>query len=129
MGFAIPVNDAVEICNAIIQSGSSSSVYLGLEFNENFTADALQRMGYPAGIVVSSVAEDSPAEAAGFETDDILTSFNGIEITSTADLIEAKKNCDSGDSVSAQVYRLTLQRDGFMQKWVGSYVELTVTFE
>ena len=30
MGFAIPVNDAVEICNAIIQSGSSSSVYLGL---------------------------------------------------------------------------------------------------
>lgn len=85
-------------------------------------------MGYPAGIVVSSVAEDSPAEAAGFETDDILTSFNGTEITSTADLIEAKKSCNSGDSVSAQVYRLTLQRDGFMQKWVGSYVELTVTF-
>ena len=129
MSFAIPVNDAVEICNAIIQNGSSGSVYLGLEFNENFTADALQRMGYPAGIVVSSVAEDSPAEAAGFETDDILTSFNGTEITSTADLIEAKKSCNSGDSVSAQVYRLTLQRDGFMQKWVGSYVELTVTFE
>ena len=48
MGSAIPVNDSVEICNAIIQNGSSGSVYLGLEFNENFTADALQRMGYPA---------------------------------------------------------------------------------
>ena len=129
MGFAIPVNDAVKICDDIIQNGSSSGVYLGLEFNENFTAAVLQKQGYPVGIVVSDVASNSPAEAAGFETDDILTSFNGSEITSTADLINAKKSCKSGDTVYAKVYRLSLERNGFIQKWVGNYVDLTITFE
>lgn len=129
MGFAIPVNDAVKICDDIIQNGSSSSIYLGLEFNENFTAAALQKQGYPAGIVVSSVASGSPAEAAGFETDDILTNFNGSDITSTSDLINAKKTCKAGDTVSAKVYRLTLERSGFSQKWVGSYIDLTISFQ
>lgn len=129
MGFAIPVNDAVKICNDIIQNGSSSTVYLGLEFDERFTAEVLERQGYPTGIVVGSVATGSPADTAGFETDDILTSFNGSEITSTTDLINAKKDCKSGDTVYAKVYRLTLERVGFTQRWVGDYVDLTVTFE
>ena len=47
MGFAIPVNDAVKICDDIIQNGSSSGVYLGLEFNENFTAAVLQKRARP----------------------------------------------------------------------------------
>jgi len=129
MGFAIPVNDAIKICDDIIQNGSSSGIYLGLEFNENFTAAVLQNQGYPAGIVVSSVAAGSPAETAGFETDDILTSFNGSDITSTKDLINAKKSCQSGDTVYAKVYRLTLERNGFANRWVGNYVDLTITFE
>lgn len=129
MGFAIPSNDVVDICNDIIQNGSSSNIYLGLEFNESFTAERLQQYGYPAGIVVSSIAKDSPAYKAGFKTDDILTNFNGKDISSTEDLIEAKKNCNPGDTVYAKVYRLTLERCGFTQKWVGSYIDIAVTFE
>lgn len=129
MGFAIPVNDAIKICDGIIVNGSSNSVYLGLEFNESYTAEVLERQGYPAGIVVSSIAGGSPAEAAGFEEDDILTSFNGSDITSTSDLIKAKKECSSGQTVYAKVYRLTLQRNGFIQRWVGEYIDLAITFE
>lgn len=129
MGFAIPVNDVIEICDDIIKNGSSSSVYLGLEFNENFTAETLKKQGYPEGIVVNSVAQNSPAHKAGFETDDILTNFNGKEIRSTDDLISAKKECKSGDTVSAKVYRLTLVREGFRPKWVGNYIDIEIKFD
>ena len=129
MGFAIPSNDVVRICNDIIQNGNSTSVYLGLEFNENFTAESLERQGYPGGIVVSSVASGSPADMAGFEEDDILVSFNGKEIKSTKDLINAKKQCKAGETVNARVYRLTLERYGFSQKWVGNYIDITITFD
>lgn len=129
MGFAIPSNDVVEICNAIIKNGGSSNIYLGLEFNESFTAEILNQYGYPSGIVVSRIAEGSPADVGGFEIDDILTKFNGKDISSTADLIEAKKTCKPGDRVTAKVYRLTLERYGFTQKWVGNYIDLIITFE
>ena len=129
MGFAIPSNNVVKICDNIIKSGNSSSVYLGLEFNEKFTAEILEKQGYPGGIVVSSIAHDSPAEKAGFETDDILVSFNGKDIKSTQDLIAAKKQCQAGETVYAKVYRLTLERYGFTQKWVGSYIDLSITLE
>lgn len=129
MGFAIPSNNVVNICDNIIKNGNTTSVYLGLEFNENFTAEILEKQGYPGGIVVSSIAKDSPAERAGFETDDILVSFNGEDIKSTRDLITAKKQCQSGETVYAKVYRLTLERYGFTQKWVGSYIDLSITFE
>ena len=129
MGFAIPSNDVVRICNDIIENGFTASIYLGLEFNERLTAEALEKQGYPGGIVVSSVASSSPADVAGFEEDDILTVFNGKEIKTTADLIEARKNCKPGDTVHAKVYRLTLEWYGFTQRWVGSYVDLVITFE
>ena len=127
MGFAIPSNDVVRICNDIIQNGNSTSVYLG--FNENFTAESLERQGYPGGIVVSSISKDSPAFVAGFETDDILVSFNNQEIRNTGDLILAKKQCKPGDTVNAKVYRLTLERYGFSQKWVGNYIDIVITFD
>lgn len=129
MGFAIPSNDVVRICNDIIKNGFTTSIYLGLEFNERLTAEALEKQGYPGGIVVSSVASSSPADVAGFEEDDILTVFNGKEIKSTADLIEARKNCKPGDTVHAKVYRLTLEWYGFTQRWVGNYIDLVITFE
>ncbi len=129
MGFAIPVNDAVSICDSIIADGSKSTVYLGLEFNENYTAEVLRRQGYPEGIVVSSVAQGSPAEKAGFETDDILTSFNGTAISSTEDLIAARNACVSGQTVYVKVYRLTLQGTGFIRRWTGDYIDMAVTFD
>ncbi len=129
MGFAIPSNDVVKICDDIIKNGTDKMVYLGLEFNERFSADVLKAQGYPEGIVVSNVAENSPASNAGFETDDILVSFNGKTIKSINDLTNAKKSCSSGDKIYAKVYRLKLEGFGFTTKWVGEYIDLEVNFK
>ena len=121
MGFALPVNDVVEICNYIIKNGNTNTAYLGLEFNTSYTPEYLEAYGYPVGLVVSSVAQGSPAEAAGFETEDILTSFGGVAISSTTDLINEKAKYQSGDTVIITVYRLTLVGSGWNRQWVGSW--------
>lgn len=126
MGFAIPVEDVISICNNIIKNGNSNSAYLGLEFNTSYTPEYLQAYGYPAGLVISSVAQGSPAEEAGIEIEDILTSFGGTTVESTAELIKQKAKYNSGDSVEVVVYRLTLTGSGWNRKWTGSYVNLTV---
>lgn len=130
MGFAIPSNDVVKICNNIINNNSGQNVYLGLEFDvERFTAEKLESMGYPGGIIVNEIASNSPAYYAGFELYDILTVFNGKEIRSVNDLIEAKKQCSAGDTVTATVYRETDTGTFFSPHITREYINLEITFK
>ena len=124
MGFAIPVNDVVSICTAIIKNGNVRTAYLGVELNSNYSAEYLQRLGYPGGLLVGSVMSGSPAETAGIQEDDIIVSFNGTEVKEASELAALKNACAPGDVVTIRVYRLTSGRFG---RWTGEYIDLTVT--
>ena len=65
----------------------------------------LQRMGYPAGIVVYSVAQGSPAEQAGIRSGDIITKFGDTAVTSYASMISEKNKYAAGETVTITVYR------------------------
>lgn len=105
MGFSIPVNEVVEICDRIINNENSPTPYLGVTIDSSYDSDTLQRMGYPAGVVVNSVADNSPAAAAGIERGDIITAINGEEITSFAQLSSEKSKYSVGDTISVTIYR------------------------
>lgn len=100
MGFCIPVNTVVEICNDIIENGMSnnnnnSSPYLGVEINRNFTG----------GAYVASVTEGGPAEAAGLQSGDVIVSLGNKKVTGYESLVEALNSYHPGDKVSVGVYR------------------------
>jgi S1-C subfamily serine protease len=89
IGFTIPVDTALEVM-AQLERGGIERGYLGI------TMQALDReladyFGIPTttGVIVNSVAEESPAQGAGLEPGDIITHFNGTEI-------EAEKDEDLG---------------------------------
>lgn len=105
MGFAIPVNSAIEICNRIIQKIGEPKSYLGLEISTYYDSTTLQRMGYPAGVVVYSVTEGSPAGQAGLQRGDIITQLNGASVTSFALFNSEKNKYSPGDVVTLSVYR------------------------
>lgn len=125
MGFAIPVNDVVTICTEIIKNGNKKTPYLGVEISSDYSAEYLERLGYPGGILVESIAEGSPAEAAGLEVEDIIVSFNGTTVRSASDLRDAKNAANSGDTVIIQVYRLTSRT--YFGHWEGEYIDISVT--
>ena len=74
-----------------------------------------QAYGIPAGAAIRAVVEGSPAAEAGIQSGDVITNFNGVEITGSADLGDAVDGCQAGDTVSVAVYRQ------------GIYFDLTLT--
>jgi serine protease Do len=60
--------------------------------------------GVKQGVLVSSVANDSPAAAAGLRAGDVITAVNGQNVSSSADMTRALRET-SGDSVDIAVTR------------------------
>lgn len=105
MGFAIPSNTVVKICENIISKENSPEPYVGISISEKYTSQVLDYYGYPAGAVVLSVAEGSPADDAGIEKGDIITKFGDIEIKEYTMLEDAVKESSPGDTVTVKLYR------------------------
>ncbi|MBR7133540.1 MAG: trypsin-like peptidase domain-containing protein [Clostridia bacterium] len=105
MGFAIPSNAVVEICENIIEKQNSPEPYIGISISEKYTKRVLQYYGFPSGAVVSGVADGSPAYNAGIERGDIITEFNGTEITEYTVLEQLMSNATPGAAVTVKLYR------------------------
>ncbi len=105
MGFAIPSNTVKEICKKIIDKKDSKEPYVGITISEKYTSDVLKYYGYPSGAVVLRVDSDSPADKAGIKRGDIITKFNGKNITEYSMLSEYVNDCDVNDTVEVEIYR------------------------
>ncbi len=105
MGFAIPIDTVIEICNKIIENENSPEPYIGISISEKYTKEVLEYYGFPAGAVVLSVADGSPAYSAGLQRGDIITSFNGKDIGEYTELEGLISKCKPGDSVKIIIYR------------------------
>lgn len=71
------------------------------------TEELRRHFGVPEdrGVMVSRVVPDSPAEKAGLEAADIVTSVDGEGIDSPATLSRMVRSKEPGDSVSLEVWR------------------------
>ncbi|MBM6549867.1 S1C family serine protease [Marinomonas ostreistagni] len=76
IGFATPVNDAMEIMRAIIKDGSVTRGYLGIQVQEN-NAQVAKALGLTTdeGLLVTAVTPHGPAAEADIRAGDILTSI------------------------------------------------------
>ena len=112
IGFAIPVNTVRNIIMSIIENGYIVKPYIGV--NVDVVSRNMMRYGIPAGVANTGVMEESPAQAAGIQVDDIVTKVNGQEISTTQELSNAITNGKVGDELVLTIYRK------------GEYLELTV---
>ena len=113
IGFAIPINHVKGIVEDIIEDGYITKPYIGVTVTD--VSAETQRYGLPQGAAIVSVSKDSPAEAAGLQENDIITSANGEEITDRTGLSDAVSACEPGDNLVLSVYRQ------------GQILEITVT--
>ena len=113
IGFAIPVNTVRNIVMSIIEKGYIVKPYIGVTVEP--VSSSMMRYGVPAGVAITGVMEESPAQAAGIQVDDIITKANGKNIRTTQDLLNIISSGNVGDELVLSVYRK------------GEYLELTVT--
>ena len=105
MGFSIPVNTVVDICDSIIQKKDEPQPYLGIMASSEYTYDVLRSYGLPGGVLVASCVTGSPAEDAGIQAYDIITEFNGIQVTSLDQMNSEKNKLSVGDVVQLTIFR------------------------
>ncbi len=105
MGFAIPINKVIELCQKMIDKQYEPSAYIGVALSERYDASTLKMLGYPAGAVVQNVAEDSPAAKANIKRGDIITEFAGKSITNYTVFISTLDDCKPGQTVKITIYR------------------------
>ncbi len=107
MGFAIPMSKAQPILNDLITRevvDESESAYFGIR-GVDVTTDAAQQYNMPEGIYIAMVASGSAAEKAGLQVGDILTKFDGKDMTSYSYLQEQMQYYKAGDKVEIVISR------------------------
>ena len=109
VGFAVPVATAVDIADELIESGSVTYAFLGVE-GANVPAAAAERLGVDAGALITNVEPDTPADDAGLRDDDVVVAIDDVEITSMDDLIIAVRQADVGDTVEVVYIRDRTER-------------------
>ena len=126
MGFAIPIEDAVEKAEQIIDGEVISYPYIGISMTDFASAyytqyySLIRKSGLENGVIVISVENDSPAAEGGMKANDIITAINGEEVTNVAYLKYYLYQHKAGDTVTITVYRdgdthdlkITLGSDG-----------------
>lgn len=100
IGFAIPGNYAVDVANKIIAGEQVTHAYIGLSM-QTVNAQNAQRYNLPVnqGAYVSEVVKDGPADKAGIQEGDIITSLDGEQIISANGVILAVRSHNIGDTV------------------------------
>ncbi len=87
LSFAVPIEMVGDVVQQLREHGEVTRGWLGVLIQE-VTRELADSFGMdkPAGALVSRVQPDSPAQKAGFETGDVILSFNGIEVPNSSAL-------------------------------------------
>lgn len=116
IGFAIPIDDALEIMQELIEHGEVARGYLGVEARQ-ITSDVAKMLHLPVdnGLLISDVTNKSPAANSGLEVGDIIVSIDGhatINPLETRNLIASYR---PGDTITliglrgSQSYQATIR--------------------
>ena len=107
LGFAIPVNGAVDIIDDLLDYGYvRGRVYSGMEFIDVDSVQLAWMYGLSeTGVYVYSVERGSNAEEAGFKSGDRIVSVDGKEVTSTDEIEKIIEKKSVGDEVVFSVKR------------------------
>ncbi len=122
MGYAIPIAQATPILNelkTIEQFDASEAGCLGV-YILPVTDEMISSFGWPSGVYVKEVIDNSAAKQAGILAGDIITAVNGMKVATTEQLTSRISSYRAGTTVTLTVFR---NKDG---QQVSLAVEVTL---
>lgn len=118
IGFAIPINLARHIAEQLVAHGTVKRAMMGVTL-ANMTPEIAEGfgLGNQQGVIIQNVFQDSPAERAGLQRNDVIVDLNGQPVND-----RDKFRLKIADTPSGTKVRLGVLRDG---KRVATEVTLT----
>jgi S1-C subfamily serine protease len=132
LGFAIPIETAQRIAKQIIEKGTVSRAYLGIQMvtvDANVKKQVNQdtefgiKISEDKGVLITRVVDDSPAAKAGAKRGDVITKFNDKEILTADQVTQLVEDRAVGDKINMEVKRngqtiaLSVETAQFPQKF------------
>ena len=106
VGFAIPINNAKEILDELIEKGKVVRGWLGIEIREVDEVIAKQfSLPNTKGVLVNRVIENSAAEKGGMNRGDVIVKIEDHKVESVRDLQEVVSRTKPGKKVKVMVIR------------------------
>ena len=106
IGFAVPVNLAKGVMDQLVEDGKVTRGYLGVAI-QDVTPPLAKKLDLKQnqGALVSDITPKSPAAKAGFESGDVVISYDGKKVESARQLKLAVARSKPGESVNVAVLR------------------------
>ena len=106
IAFAIPIDLAMDISKQLRESGKVVRGRIGVQLQE-LTVDIASALGLkePRGALIAGVERGGPADRAGIRPGDVVLSFNGQQVQTTADLARFVGSTKPGTKVTAELWR------------------------
>jgi serine protease Do len=107
IGFTIPINMAMVVARQLIEYGTVSRAYLGVTLDSKFTQSAAQKLGLfrPVGARVVAITDNSPAQVAKLQVDDVILEINNVRIDDDNHLVSMVALTEVGRELPLLVYR------------------------
>ena len=116
IGFAVPVNKAVDVAEQLITNGTVTHPFIGIiGVTVDSETAATNKLTVQEGALVKEIAPDSGSAKAGVKVNDVVVAVDGQDVRSMDDLILLVRRHKAGDTIKLKVIR------------DGKPVELTVT--
>lgn len=115
IGFAIPINDTVDVTSQLIEHNKVLRPYVGIT-GRTIDETLAKQYNLVEGVYVQSVEDFSAAQIAGIKAGDVITEFDGKSVKTVDEITEIKNEHNIGDTVTLKIYRN------------GEYKDLELTF-
>jgi putative serine protease PepD len=102
IGFAIPVNEATNIAQQLIATGSAQHPYLGVTPVDGSASDGSATR---AGAQVRTVGSGTGAAKAGLKPGDVIVAVDGAQVDSAESLVAQVRSHEVGSRVTITVLR------------------------
>lgn len=111
MAYSIPVSNVKDIIDSLMTKqtrnkvSSDKATYLGIAAVD-ITSNYASYYGYPVGILIRTVADDSAADKAGLETYDVIVGFDDQTVTTMSGLTNMLQYYEAGEKVTIDYYHM-----------------------
>ncbi|HEY0714828.1 MAG TPA: trypsin-like peptidase domain-containing protein, partial [Polyangia bacterium] len=109
-GFAVPINEAQRVAQALLRDGRVKYPFLGTSLRTVEDLDPQTRGQLPAnapktGALVAEVTPGSPAAKAGVKAGDVITKMNDRPVKEASDVVDQVSSQAIGSEVAFEVWR------------------------
>ncbi len=128
LGFAIPINTAVEVANELLENGYvSGRLGFGTVISDAVSNSVTYAMvTSPNGVTGTYTDNNGKTQTFTFEENDIVLKVGNAEVSGAASLISILSEYNAGDKVELTVYRVKRQSVGFGYRTYTEEYQVTV---